>query len=144
MARLRTTNRRARPDSMLLPRVLLLRVLVEERVQALARDLRLDVALFLDARLTAQPARGAHVERLVEDVLLGFLGLAEQLLALGHVDMARRAGAHPAARVALPRVGLLGRFQDGCPDGDLHFPAPVQRTKSNGRHQLSPRVTLPV
>ena len=54
-------------------------VLVLVGLEALARDLDLDLALAHDLRLTAEPRRGPHVERLVEDVGLFVLLLAEQL-----------------------------------------------------------------
>src|SRR5688572_16122053 len=91
--------------------LLLIRVLVEEGLKALAADLDLDVAL--DLGLTAQARGRAHVERLVEDVELLVFDFRQLVEALGHVDVAGGAGAHPAAAIALGCADTLGRGQDG-------------------------------
>src|SRR5262249_2112532 len=112
---------RARP-ALSLAGILDVGVLVIERVEALARDLTLDLALALNLGLAAEPAIGAHVKRLVQDVLLVLLGFAEQVLALGHVDMAGRAGADAAAGVALRCLAHLGGGEDRSAARNLHIP----------------------
>src|SRR5690606_17420931 len=80
-----------------------------------------DGPLRLDARLATQARVHAHVEGLVEDVLLVLFCLAEELFAFLHVHVARRAGAHSAASVPFRGAHLLRRLEDARSHRDIDF-----------------------
>ena len=94
----------------------------------------------LDLRLTAEPRRGAHVEGLVEDVGLFVLLLAQELGAARHVDVARRARAHAAARASprAPRPSVAA-WRIDVPTGTSTSPCPLNRTSAiSARRLLDP------
>src|SRR5205085_7221002 len=97
----------------------MLRVLVLEGLEALSRDLHFDDAVLLDRRLTPEAARRADVEGLVEDVFFFVFGGAQEIGTLEDVDMAGRARADAAARVALGGMDLLRGLEDRRADGHL-------------------------
>src|SRR5688500_2731429 len=92
---------------------LVLRVLVEERGEALFADLDLDLGVVvLDLGLAPEARLGPGIERLFEDVELLVLGLAQRVHALADVDVAGRARADAAAAIAFGGADLLGRRED--------------------------------
>src|SRR5207244_395519 len=67
-----------------------------------------------------------HVERLVEDVRLFVLLVAQELRPFEHVHVARRARAHAAAGVPLGRLDLLRRLEDRRPYRYVDLAEPLQ------------------
>src|SRR5262249_1479195 len=91
----------------------------EERLAALAADLDDDGRVAADPRLTAEARGRLDVERLVHDVLLAVGRSGQDLQPLLDVDMAGRAGAHPAPGGADLGVRLVRRLEDGGADRHL-------------------------
>jgi hypothetical protein len=88
-------------------------MLVDEGLPALPGDLH-DVAPIGGQRgLAAQTGVGLDVERLVHDVLLALAGGSQRVEALADVDVAGRAGTHPATGRADLGPALARRLQDG-------------------------------
>jgi hypothetical protein len=96
-------------------------VLGQVRLERLARDVDLDRTVALDLRLAAEARVVPHVEGLIENIVLFVFHLGQELAALGHVNVAGRAGAHAAAGAALGGAHELRGLQDARARGHGDF-----------------------
>src|SRR5688572_23732458 len=131
----------SRPEPTLagLARSARLGVLVEPRAARFVADLDRDVGVG-DLGLTREARGRAHVEGLVEDVFLFLELLGERREPLLDVDVAGRARAYAAARVADLGTGALGGLQDGRAALDLDADRRLVGAAEEGdaRHQRPP------
>src|SRR5713226_7627520 len=107
-----------RPQALRLGLVPLLGVLVVPRLLRFLGDLVLDLGV-VQLGLAAEAGVRLHVERLVEDVQLRVLGLAERVESLLHPHVAGGARAHAAAGGAVLRAQLRRCLEEVRAGGDL-------------------------
>src|SRR5260221_9319362 len=108
------------------------RVFVLVSLYAFAGELHLNLTFLHNLGLASEPRARTNVEGLVDDVGLIVFLIAELVCSFSHVDVARRACAHAAARTSFGDVRLGRGFQDRRPHGDLDLSKSLE---SNDRHE---------